>query len=266
MNIHFKDENLLKQLRRNTISSNIIGSKLYKLNNENSDTDYLNIYLENNNSFYWLNHQLQYKTDNEDHNFCELKIFIRNLLSGDTTINFELIQAGVFQGDLEFLNDFKNDLVNYNILKAYVGLAKRDLKRFTSEKNLKKLAHCFRGVVFAKQLIYEGKLTLNLDTYYFNYFKNKISDREIFKNILNGDDSLKYVLKEHISELKQIINYLLEESKIKRIMDINRLKELDDYVKEIYKKNDIEEIDYGDILYDVIENGVRYWKEIKWQN
>jgi predicted nucleotidyltransferase len=258
MNIHFKDRKLLEHLEKNTIVKTIIGSRMYGVNNANSDYDYLNIYLDYNYSFYWENHLLQFKEENIDNIFSDLKVFIRNLLSGDNTINFELIYSGQFKNtDLEFLEEFKEDLINYNTLRAYIGLARRDLKKFTSTKNLKKLAHCFRGYLFARQLLEEKNLDIYMNGKVFNGIDN---DKEIYLAILNGNDELKYYLKELVLNLRERINKEFENGNINKIMSIKKLKKLDDYVKSIYKKyeNTFNEIDYGDVYYNVLENGLKY--------
>lgn len=61
MNIRFKSKKLFNILKLQTISTFKVGSYLYNLNNENSDINYLSIYIEppkNRNSFLWSHHQL----------------------------------------------------------------------------------------------------------------------------------------------------------------------------------------------------------------
>src|ERR1700749_424554 len=96
MNIHFKDKELFENLKHATLAKVRIGSHLYGTNDSESDEDFLHIYATSEKelqSFIWTNHQLQYKTDGNDHNFISLHAFIRNCVNGDSTINFEVIHS-----------------------------------------------------------------------------------------------------------------------------------------------------------------------------
>ena len=174
MNIHFTDKTLLDGLVKSTIVNIKVGSHVYGLENEQSDDDWLVIYLESfseRDSFMWEHHQLQYKEDGVDHNFTSLQVFIRNILTGDNTINFEALHSDTMRdSNLSWLWDMRDDFVNHNIIKSYLGLAKRDLKFWLkdtnkgkkhSAKTYKRLSHFIRGVIFAKQLI-EGTFSLDL--------------------------------------------------------------------------------------------------------
>ena len=226
----------------------------------NSDTDYLSIYLDPTFSFYWEHHQLQYKGDNTDYNFVELRNFVRNILTGDSTINLEVLFSNQIDNNsiLGFLNDFKYDFINYNIIKSYLGQAKRDLKTFKSKRNFKKLAHSFRGFIFAYQLFYEKDLDVKMDTH---YLYGVISDKDVYLGLLNGEE-FSVNLKTLISDLRVEVTTAFEKGKLHKMMSVRRLKELDNYVKEVYeknyKKNNYKTIDYKNILYDVLENGITY--------
>ena len=96
MNIHFEDKDLFEQLKRESLVKVKVGSHLYGMETDESDVDYLYIYLKPENmkdSFIWEHHQLQYKEDGVDHNFVDLHTFIRNILTGDSTINFEVLHS-----------------------------------------------------------------------------------------------------------------------------------------------------------------------------
>ena len=156
MNIHFKDENLFEQLMKSSLFQIEVGSSLYGLDTESSDKDILIIYAEgisNQKSFLWEHHQLQYKKDNIDYIFTTLPLFIRNWMSGDSTINFEVLFSEKLGSDenMNFLSRNKDRYYTYNIMKSYLGFAKRDLKTIrkneTENPNLyKKIAHFLRGV------------------------------------------------------------------------------------------------------------------------
>lgn len=161
MNIHFTDKELFEKLKSATIAKVVVGSHMYKSNNESSDTDYLYIYATSENelnSFIKTHHQLQYKEDNIDYNFVSLHNFLYNTLNGDSTINFEVINSDALIGtDIEFLNDNKDAFLTYTIIRSYLGLCRRDIKCFFSSKNdyerSKRLKHVIRGSLYAKYMI-----------------------------------------------------------------------------------------------------------------
>lgn len=256
MNIHFKDKELLKQLQNNSICKLKVGSKMYGTDDKNSDTDFLSIYLDCNCSYYWGHHQLQFKGENIDYNFTELRGFIRNLLTGDATINMEVIFSNQLENtELEFLLDFKDDFINYNILRSYLGMARRDLKRYNSTNDFKKLAHSMRGYIFAYQLFYNKSLDVKMNT---NIYFEDITDKELYIKIKNGFKIPKSYLEKRISDLRNEINLAFEKGNLRRKMEVKRLRELDDALKSFYKTKEIKSIEYGDIFYDVLENGLKY--------
>lgn len=164
MNIHIKDSEFAYKLMESALHRVEIGSKMYGNANENSDTDVLYILpipealLGNP---LRSHHQLQYKCSetNTDHLFTFLDDFVKNTLTGDSTINFEVWQT-IYKNSmatLEPLAAFKNDLLNcYSIVKAYLGFAKRDIKYFwrseSDSAKLKKLSHIRRGIIFTKRI------------------------------------------------------------------------------------------------------------------
>lgn len=162
MNIHFTDTELFKNLKKATLAKVKVGSHMYGTNNENSDTDYLYIYATSKNelaSAIQTHHQLQFIDENgDDHNFVSLHTFIRNILNGDSTINFEVIQSGVLKNTkLEFLCNFDNDFITYTIIRSYLGLARRDVKHYfkanTDYLKKKRLGHIIRGYLYARDMI-----------------------------------------------------------------------------------------------------------------
>lgn len=256
MNIHFKDKKLLKQLESNTISTFIVGSKLYGSDNENSDIDTLSIYLDNIPSFMWEHHQLQFKEEDKDLNFTTLQTFIRNILTGDATINLEVLFSRQIEGSvLSFLYNFRKEFINYNIIKSYLGMAKRDMVLYKKNKSPKKLGHIFRGICFAKQLMM-GDLDVEMNTYTYDV---NIKDIDILKSILDGkNDDLLADLIDDMNKLRIELNETLTRKRIHRYMNPDILKEIDLEVKKLYSYSEVLEIDYGDLFYDVLENGVKY--------
>ena len=134
MNIHIKDENLFNNLKDATIFKMKIGSHLYKTNNINSDTDYLYIYATSKNellSYINSHHQLQYKENNVDYIFVSLHNFMKNIINGDSPINFEVIQTDEFNTScLSWISDHKTNFITYTTIRSYLGICRRDIKQF----------------------------------------------------------------------------------------------------------------------------------------
>jgi predicted nucleotidyltransferase len=141
MNIHINEEDF-KKLSNLVICSTTVGSHLYNLANKDSDVDILHVYVspENNrHSIVQLHHQFQYKKDNIDYLFVDLQTFVKNLLKGDSTINFESIFSHEFKNstDLSFLYENRFLFYNYNLIRSYLGLARRDVKDYRKTKIIK---------------------------------------------------------------------------------------------------------------------------------
>lgn len=161
MNIHFTDKELFEKLKNATLAKVVVGSHMYGTNNENSDIDYLHIYATSNNELntvFNTHHQLQYKEDGIDYNFVSLHTFIKNILNGDSTINFEVVQSDELIGtDLEWLRMFKDDFITYTMIKSYNGFCKRDLKHFhkaKTEERSKRFGHIIRGFLYSRDMLY----------------------------------------------------------------------------------------------------------------
>ena len=267
MNIHFEDKKLYKDLKDSTVARIKVGSHMYSLNDDNSDEDYLNIYIDNTNSFMWEHHQLQFKEDGVDENFSTLQSFIRNAMTGDATINFEVLFSDeLLNSPLSWLANYKESFINYNIIKSYLGLAKRDLKfylkdtgklRNHTKETDKKLSHFVRGIIFAKMLI-DGKFVVNMKN--TSTFKDFVPDLELLSNIKLGEhgmhsDVVEYFEKE-MNTIRDELNRKLEAGEIVRFMKPKGMRALDIKAKEMIG-NSIN-IDYGDIFYEALEKGVQY--------
>lgn len=164
MNIHFTDRELFDQLKKATLAKIKVGSHMYGTNTEQSDIDYLYIYATSENellSAIQTHHQLQYiDIDGNDHNFVSLHTFIKNILNGDSTINFEVVQSnGLFGTNLDWITKNKDAFITYTIIRSYLGLARRDIKHFhkanTDYLKKKCLGHIIRGYIYARDMIYD---------------------------------------------------------------------------------------------------------------
>lgn len=285
MNIHFTDRNLFENLILNSVVEVKVGSHLYNLNNSNSDIDNLFIYIEdiaNRNSFMWEHHQLQYKSsgiDNIpiDNNFTSLQGFIRNLLSGDATINFEVLYSDELRDSkLKWLWEMRADFRNYNVIKSYLGLAKRDLKYWRKDtyngasnnvETNKKLAHFVRGIIFAKNIL-ENNFSLDLKA--TTTFEDcGYDDFELVYRLKNGTLGYSYVCVDIIEYFEKLMNTIRDnlnelhnKREIAMYMSVDKLAKLDELTKEFIRlycfNNTIEYLEYGNLFYEAMEHGLNY--------
>ena len=141
------DEKTHLGLQNFVINTIEFGSAMKGTANINSDHDYLHIISP---SSAWAqspvntHHLLQYKSEDADHIYCTPDNFVKCLLDGDSTIFHEMLRYGALDKTcLGFLRSFKFE--HYKTLRAYLGIARRDLKEATKlfnkdeRKALKKL-------------------------------------------------------------------------------------------------------------------------------
>ena len=211
MNIHFTDKILFEKLKKATLVKCIVGSRMYGIHNDDinkgplSDTDYLYIYATSRNelgSAIQTHHQLQFiDEDGNDHNFVSLHTFIRNILNGDSTINFEVVQSGALKNTkLEWLHDLRSHFITYTIIRSYLGLCRRDVKHYhkanTEELKKKRLGHIIRGYIYSRDMIQ-------------NQWNFKLANIELKSILDNLDVSNNKTLKEYdvaISTLRDELN------------------------------------------------------------
>lgn len=138
-------------LQQQIVKQFTIGSHLYGTNNNDSDMDYLCLYKTSEVELYSglpNFHQFQYKdkTNGIDWNYCSELQFLKNLHSGDATINADII----------LFNDYKDNKLEicctYKIIKAYLGFAKRDIRQIKKDAR-KKYIHAARGLYCAEMLL-----------------------------------------------------------------------------------------------------------------
>lgn len=249
MNIHFTNMELKEQLDSSTVFKIEVGSGMYKLKTSNSDTDILCIYLDgvlNLTSVTQNHHQFQFKDEenNIDYIYTSLNQFVANILSGDSTINYEVLQSDMFKQTFSNLWLCLNDIDITNITKSYLGLAKRDLKSF---KNLpqdkyapdtyKKVSHFVRGVLVSENI---------------NSVHYIISDNhDLLTSIKNSEFTLD---KSHILEYENKMNELRNNLKDYKFRS-DEVKRINDAICEIYSYYDDKQltyIDYGHLIEDAI--------------
>ncbi len=272
MNIHFDNNEYFEILKQSTLLKIEVGSKMYGLNDENSDVDYL--YILPNSAFddYTLvqsHHQLQFKEAGIDHNFTSLRNFLSNTIKGDSTINFEVINSESLVGtDLAFLYENRKAFWTYNIIRSYLGLSRRDFKFYfrenTDRDRKKKLSHMFRGYFFAKSILSDNFSLID------EVLLNKIKDvRSTNWSIFNSKDLDVYASEAMglTSLLRDELNKRLNDKNIIKVMSIdnqvilnNNLKVLFNSHTYVTKKSllNIENESIKKQIYDANENWVSY--------
>ena len=247
MNIHITDVKFFESLKKATLVEIEVGSKMYGLSHDDSDKDLLCIYATSEtekNSFCLTHHQIQYKDEINriDYIFVNIHNFLRNSLNGDSTINFEVINSDkLIDTPLEFLYQMRKAFFNYKILRSYLGLARRDIQRMDIDgktefgKN-KKIAHSFRGFIFANQIYKyltenDDDIEIKLHDYNISFIKKTIWEFPDYK------ERKKYftTLLSDIDELRKKINKDLDEHIFIRFMSIENQKLLDLNLKDLIK-------------------------------
>jgi len=259
MNIHFIDKNLFNKLMTNKLLQIEVGSVMYNLKDEFSDTDYLIIYVPFKNqltSCFNNPHQLQYKKNNVDYIFVDLITFIKNTISGDSTINFEICNStDLLNTKLEFLYENRIAFYNYKLLRSYLGLARRDLNninkitkhKIDSNRNKnKKLIHAIRGYYTTIQILDSLKYSkisycnkqsnvihsklLNIKDIVLDYDRNVIKKEYMYKisqlrkklNVVYDTQLYipTYMLPQHQVIINEYVNTLIENNKNEDVLDL----------------------------------------------
>ena len=222
MNIHITTEEFNELMTKKIIGKFIIGSKLYGTDDENSDTDYLVIMYPFKNKRYSAfsnHHQCQYKDkdNNIDYNFVDIIDFIDNLVSGDSTVNYELLYSPEFQANTEigWLSNYIEDFRTYNIIKSYCGLVERDIKHFNKRvgsDRVSGLCHIKRGFYFAQDVFYK-KLCFDINKTTLKLLK---FSTDTHQHIINNLQDIKEEIKEF---RKDVLNKEYEAGKLPRYLD-----------------------------------------------
>lgn len=203
----------------------IVGSKMYGTSTETSDTDYLCIFKsEFLSDLYYPNyHQLQYDDieNNSQYMFTSEQHFYNNLFSGDATINADVVMfSGMDLSQSKRLNMCRT----YNVIKAYIGFAKRDLKMIKQGKS--KLFHIDRGLYCAEKLL-----------------DNKLPELSDIKNLFLNPSSFEH-LKEMEDYLKFRCNSFYEQGIITRYPKDPIIQSINDLEKLLIESNNIKEFKY----------------------
>lgn len=267
MNVQVNDSTLKDKLHETTLERFIYGSSTYGLTNEASDNDYVSIIQTNDffaNSYVWTNDTYQVKEGSDDTTFTTLSLFVRNLINTNSTINFEIIHTESAKSSdlLGFFNERKNWFYNFTTIRAFLGLARRDIK--CALENGKRFSHAVR--------CYYAALNLYDNRTYTNDYRE--SDPDIHKILFDlkfgshGLSSKDYGdlvrgYRSKIESLRERVSnsFSSGDTDFKRFMTSSRLKEIDEYVIDRnlkYYYNGCCEAFMSDLIYDSLENGIQY--------
>lgn len=205
MNIHFTDIELFEKLKLASIVKVMVGSHMYGTNNKNSDIDYLYIYATSENellSAIQTHHQLQFIDEHgNDHNFVSLHTFIKNILNGDSTINFEVVQSNeLFSTNLEWMCKYKDAFITYTIIRSYLGLCDRDIRHYnkanTDYLKIKRLGHIIRGYLYARDMLYHQ----------WNFSLINIELKSIIDNLDISNDKIIKEYRIRVTDMRKELN------------------------------------------------------------
>jgi len=289
MNIHFKDEKLFHQLMDSALITVEVGSKMYGISGDKSDTDILVIYAEseeNEHSFVWTHHQLQYKKDNVDYMFTTITKFIQNLIKGDQTIFTETVLSPTltdYSTRISVFSDSINPMrwlyklavsgyfISYSTINAYLGFAKRDLKSVRSmltsdsiasfnDPFMKKLSHFYRGVHCARILLGSIDSSSGVSMYGLKNImvqSGEIKNGTYFKDFITSDENGLY--KANISVITNFIDDTekMMELQKKKLVNMFDTKNINKYMS-VRKLNHVD-----DMLKDFIKSDYYKFKQRK---
>lgn len=256
MNIHSTNPNLFKMLHESTIVTKQFGSVLYGLNNKDSDVDLFHIYVRTdsmNNSVVPHFNNIQFKIDNIDHIFCSLDDFIHELIHGGSTVSFEVLHL-LENTKLHWLYELRTIFYNYENVRSYLGVAKRDCKYH--KMSLKKLAHAYRSYLYARKIMAGG----------FSFGVNAEQQTfigELRNDLIENRDNARIDITEAIKNTRTELNDRSEASMITRTLTIEDYAKLDSACTAFKNTDEYKSlIGYSSfdmsIFYDAIVNGVHY--------
>ena len=278
MNIHIdRDTHALLQMR--CIVRIPIGSHLYKIANFDSDKDLLCIYTPNRaelSSVIQTHHQLQYKDEEKkiDYIYTSLPQFLRNLINGDSTINFEaLFHPKMAEGFMNKIWRHRYDFITYNLIKCYLGMAKRDLKQIrslnTDKEKWDKLAHVVRGTEIAGLLLDTNGFSLSVFEVGHPFRENlkTLRDRADWQFHCELSQKLRTDYEAKMNDIRNELTSRFAAGDIKAIPSPSVLKDLDKIIVNAvnadwnYDPQSLEILDrkdYLDYFYDAAYNGIKY--------
>ena len=272
---------LHEQLQANAIASSVMGSHAHGLQCESSDRDHLILYFDPSfgSGIHWESNGWQYKTETCDYNYQEIRVFIRNMIIGDSPSDYEALRHGfnitINDVNKNILNSIMYDLSinsnSYTLIKSYLGYLKKDCNSVSKilDENCpidsiilrKKLSHIIRGISTITHLIDNTKPYLfdgNNDSSTFNFAKR------VKCNYVTSDEAAHILFSGIIyeEETRNVLNTKLNNGHIIRRMRIHAIETIDNKLKTLIAQfneaNMFKPIDFGDLEYQIIANGTTF--------
>lgn len=214
MNIHFTDDHLFNEFFGYSLFDMEVGSSMYGLKTPASDSDILVIYADSilNPLINRTHHQLQYNTAEENYIFTSFSQFIHNILSGDSTINYEVLKHPKFKEQFPSLSKLPI-FDNVNVVKSYLGMAKRDIKMYRKSKDIKKAYHIARGILFAEAILMKRDIfeVLEENRGLLTTFRNVKADDRIIDDYENKMNRLRESIKNEVFVMSSDDAFTLEQ-------------------------------------------------------
>lgn len=228
MNIKINKDQAKRIIKYRVSEDIIFGSRLYGTDSEKSDVDIMILYDEKklfpniNLNFLPNIHQFQYDNIEKKSQiiFTYSDQFMRNLVSGDSTINADIL---MFSDKIKITSPYKSldVLFSYKIIKSYLGFVKRDLQK-PNGKN--KLFHAKRGVYIAECLLRKELPDLNT-------IKSFSTDERITIKDLKYREAQARIELNKLLHKKEINHYYIPENE-------------DDLLNSLLKSNNVNEFKY----------------------
>ncbi|BAV39380.1 hypothetical protein BPT24_262 [Tenacibaculum phage pT24] len=228
-------------LLKNTESKLLFGSRLLGTNTDTSDYDYICLYdfkkvfgFHEDEVFIGLPniHSLQFDDteNNTQYVFMTKLQYIKCITSGDGTM---AVDTMIFDPEKDVREDPNNEILNLvrtsKVIKAYLGVAKRDLK--LHPHNPKKRFHAMRSLYIANSLM-DGELPKKSEIQkfdgskkpeYYKYLTNVYRERFI-KMVENQELKMYY-----LPSIEEIVNDIgldeLRSSLLGQILILNNIRE-----------------------------------------
>lgn len=270
-------------IKKNVIFEMYMGSHAHNMADEHSDADIICIYVDPDcgKNIHNETNGYQYKINNTDENYQELRTFVRNVINGRNPPDFEAViglvitpSTNIDHDSVMFISSLLHRLAeirSYSLIKSYTGYAKKDAKHavdmldsgcdLNTRALCKKLAHLYRGNLTIKYL-------LGLES---NYLFNDMTYNKEYRNIamdikngiyFNSVDSVRTFITEQqklTKEYRELAVHYVEVDKIPRKARLNTLRAIDTRLRQLLESlGEIATINYGDIRYQVIEFGADF--------
>lgn len=252
MFLQIKSHELFNALKYSASSYILMGSYLHNTVTEKSDKDYFYIYSDSSYNLQSYDYGLQFKLDLEDHNFCESRIFVKSLLTGESPAYFEIgIKLYPF-----LKNIFSKD-ISYNLIRGYVGYMKKDLKKLSKiniecEAKWKFASHIIRQNDIIKFL--SGEIDIypaDHESYYSNW-----KDIKLGKTIYELS-YLESIVKQNIDKAQIIHDCIKTSNKHFFTVSQSSYEEILLRIANNDPENDFSKYqEFRDIRYNTLENGL----------